>query len=367
MHLDFGIFILLLALLVLGYWFNLKRAAQFPALPVSIMEPFIQKRGWRVYLSQLSAWSFWLAMFFLVVAMSNPRKVEDIGRPHSLVKSEVPRSGVALYFVLDESGSMSEKVPSYNDRGSRIELAKIDLAKQAIMEFVEGNTALSLPGRKNDLVGLISFARVPEVLCPLTLDRVEIATKLESVSPIKDDNRNGTAIGYAIFKAVNIIVATKHFADRQEEAHKGVYSIKNQAIIVITDGLQSPNPADRDNPFRFMPAEEAIGYANDNGIRVFYIGIDPILAKSDYAADISDMKKVMKAGGGDLFLATGQATIEDILSQIDTLEKSELPPQSVLREKPIRETSLVGVFVMAAMIALAAGVMLETTFVRSIP
>ncbi|MCE5294118.1 MAG: VWA domain-containing protein [Chlamydiales bacterium] len=366
-YLNFGIFFTLMLLYFFGLWKYSKRAKQAPALPVTYKVPFSKKLNAKIVLVKLSEVCFWASIFFLLVALSHPKKVDELHSTVSLAKSEIPRSGIALYFLLDESGSMTEKVTTLNDTGSRVETPKIDLAKKAILQFMNGNSGLNLPGRKDDLVGLISFARVPEVLCPLTLNREEIANKLNAVQPIKDDIRNGTAIGYAIFKAVNIIVATKHFAARQQEAHKSVYHIANQAIIIITDGLQSPHPDDKDNPFRFMPADEAINYAKDNGVRVFYVGIDPVLSQREFADDVAKMRKSMQDSGGELFLASTTASVESILAKIDKMEKSDLPPQVVARQNPVHEESLVHMFVLMAIFALGAGILLETTIVRTAP
>lgn len=366
MRLDFATFVILLAFLVICYRL-IGRKKQSPSIPVTSVEPFQQKRSWKIIGAATSRWLFWASLLFLAIALSHPLKVEEIRPEITIAKSNMPRSGIALYFLLDESGSMKESVSTIDERGARIEIPKIDLAKQAIHEFVEGKKGLNLPGRRDDLVGLIAFARIPEVLCPLTLNRSEIVQALNRVQPIQEEERNGTAIGYAIFKAVNIIVATKYFAKRQEEEHKGVYSIKNQAIIIITDGLQSPHPADKENPFRFMPPEEAITYAKDNGIRVYYIGIDPVLAQSEFADDVKKMKEAMRGSGGELFIANPSQPIEKILSEVDTMEKSELPPETVITVKPTQEISLVHFFVALAMISLASAVLLETTLARSVP
>lgn len=366
MRVDVGTFLLSLALFALALYCKKRWQKKPPALPVTTLAPFLKKGGFRVIFSRASGWFFLAAIFFLLVALSHPRMVREVGG-ESLVKSELPRSGIAIYFLLDESGSMVEKINTINARGMPIEVQKIALAKQAILSFIDGQKGLNLPGRRDDLVGLMAFARIPEVLCPLTLNRSEIADKLNGITPIQEDNRNGTAIGYAIFKAVNIIVATKHFAERQSDEHKSVYTIQNQAIIIVTDGLQSPHPDDKDNPFRFMPPDEAIRYASDNGVRVFYVGIDPILAKSEYADDITRMKKAMQASGGELFIVTGSLPIEDILAQIDTMEKSELPPEVVLSKRPVKEEPLVTFFVLLALVSLAAGTLLETTIGRSYP
>ncbi len=361
MRLDVGTCLLLFVLIYLAY--RVTRNQKHPQLPTNMQ--MRQNTTWRIALALSTKWFFWASIVFLAIALSHPRLVEEVHPRYATVKNELPRSGVAIYFLLDESGSMSEKVEALNSHGSRIQTPKIDLAKQAIMEFVNGG--LNLPGRKDDLIGLIAFARVPEVLSPLTLNRAAIENKLKGVQPIQVDTRNGTAIGYAIFKAVNIIVATKHFAERQTEEHKGVYNITNQAIIIITDGLQSPHPDDKDNPFRFMPPDEAITYAKDNGVRVFYIGIDPVLSQSEYADDVAKMKKSMQGSGGELFLASTRLPIEDILSQIDRMEKSELPPEVSISTLPVKEESAVGLFIVLAMAALLVGVVLETQAARSIP
>ena len=336
--------------LAFAYWLH-SRIKYFPTLGVSTQAPFQKRKSYRLILYRLTPWFFWAACTFLIIAISDPRSVKEVSSEKELFKSELPREGVAIYFLLDESGSMSERV-----RGG----IKIDIAKRAIEEFIQEK-------RKDDLIGLIGFARVPEVLCPLTLNRSEVIAKLDAITPIKQKVRNGTAIGYAIFKAVNIIVSTKYFAQRQKDKHKSVYSIENQALIIITDGLQSPNPADKDNPFRFMPPDEAIKYAQDNGVRVFYIGIDPILEQSEFSKDIREMREAMQKTGGDLFLADSRFPVDRILKEIDEMQKSAYAPRPVFAEKPVHERSLVWLFLMLSMGFLGVGILFETTFARSIP
>ncbi len=360
MKLDLGIFSFLFLLVALVWVFYTGMRRKVPSFPITERAPFLKAKSFRIYIVKGGKLAFWVAVLFLLIALSHPRAVQTLSSEQDVLKTEVPRSGIAIYFLLDQSGSMSEKVKTITG-----EVSKIDLAKEAILAFVDGKNGLNLPGRQNDLTGLIAFARVPDVICPLTLNREELRFALKGIQPIQEDTRNGTAIGYAIFKAVNIIVATKHFANRQEEAHKSVYNIANQAIIIITDGLQSPHPEDKDNPFRFMPPDEAIDYAKDNGCRVFYIGIDPILSGKDYANDIQKLKSAMQGSGGELFLANSQNTVEDILSKIDSMEKSPLAPEVSRVKAPVHEVSLVGLFITLALLSLAAGVLVETSFARS--
>lgn len=369
MHLNLAIFFFLFALLSLGFLW-VQSQMNKPSLPITLLLPFEAGQSFRVYAHHATFWLFWAALFFLIVAFSNPTRVTQEKMPQgALAKSALPREGIAIYFLLDESGSMVEKVPTVNRYGRPESIRKIDLAKSAIIDFVEGAKGLDLPGRVNDLVGLIAFARVPDILCPLTLNRQEFEARLKAIEPIQEDERNGTAIGYAIFKAVNIIVATKYFAKRQEESHKEAYSIQNQAIIIVTDGLQSPNPADKDNPFRFMPPEEAINYAKQNDIKVFFIGVDPIFSQPEFKDDVSKLKKAIQGSGGEFFLTTSSVPIEDIFSQIDRMEKSELPPESVVagEAKRVREVPIWDLFVMLALMSLLASCLMETTIARSAP
>jgi hypothetical protein len=49
------------------------------------------------------------------------------------------------------------------------------------------------------------------------------------------------------------------------------------------------------------------------------------------------------------------------------MEKSEISPQVVLTKAPVHEVSLVGLFITLTLAAVALGVFIETTAVRSAP
>lgn len=339
-----------------------------PSLPLTQPLPIAFSGTIPYWSYRLCRGLFWASCVCMAIALANPCLIRsDQKQPLLIGKSALPREGVAIYFLLDESGSMNEKVVVMDAAGKRETIRKIDLAKRAVRQFIEGAKGLNLPGRKNDLVGLLAFARAPEIVCPLTLNREEINRRLTAVEPVAESVRNGTAIGYAIFKAVNIIVATKFFAKRQEETKKKAYSIENQALIIITDGLQSPHPADKENHFRFMPPREAISYAKENGIRIFYVGIDPILAKKDFADDVQELKAGMQATGGDLFLADAAFPVEEIMTKIDQMEKSTLSPDLIFSQEVSREISLANMFIGAALVCLALAIILETTVGRCTP
>ena len=342
-----------LLLVLLGVWqlskILQKEKAAFGLSRLSIP----QKKSLKYRLFQSQKALFFLALFFFGLAFCNPAFNE---KSMSLLQP-LPRKGVAIYLLIDESGSMAESAPF--DRGKMI--SKSDFAKELGREIIEK--------RKNDLIGLIGFARKADIICPLTLDKNVLISRLNAMHVVKNEDEEGTAIGYAIFKTVNLIVATKHFAkrEREKEKKKPTYSIDNQIIIVLTDGLQSPNPLDRANPFRFMRIEEACDAATQNGIRVYYVGVDPVLENSEFRSEAEKMKRAVESTKGEFFISNNDEPIRKIFSQIDTLEKSDLyMPNAEVNEND-KMHSLTPLCIVLGLLFLSLGVLVETVFARVAP
>jgi Ca-activated chloride channel family protein len=356
------ILLALFSLLFLAY--NFAKRQKKVTLPYSKVMVAPSNKGIKIWCIKYGSLFFWVALAFIAVALISPSyKAKRADGGSSDHKIELPREGIALYFLLDQSGSMAETVQV----DSR-QISKMTLAKEAIRQFVVGDTNLNLSGRKNDLVGLIAFARAARILCPLTLDRTAILQSLEEIFPVTKEFQNGTSIGYAIFKAVNIIVSTKYFAERQMAQKKPAYAIKNQALVVITDGLQSPHPQDRDNPFRYIPVEEAIRYAVENGVRVYFIGVDPIFKRAEFKTEVEKLKALVKDSGGSFYISSYGLPIGQILAEIDTLEKSSYTPKLALETKePAQYISLIPFCILAALFCLAVGIVLETTYAKTVP
>jgi Ca-activated chloride channel homolog len=352
MMINFWVFFLTMPPLILAFLFWKKRAEKVPTIPITTFSPSFEKRTVRARLAEKIPYAFWIALFSLAFALTDPEIEKNT--MSVFTQKEHPREGIALYYILDQSGSMQEKV-SVETGDSSEQVPKIEVAINAIKT--------SLQERDQDLVGLIAFARAARVLCPLTLDRNELLQKLQAIKPLQEDAVNGTAIGYALFKAVNIFVATSYFEEKQKEKNKPVYEIKSRAIIVITDGLQSPHPDDRQNPFRFMPVHEAIRYAKENKVRVYFIGVDPIFKKSEFRTDVEEIKAAVESTGGDFFITSQAVTIDEVLSKINLLEKSALPPKSITSHV----VSLTGFFLFLSLFFLGLGTLLETLFCRRVP
>ncbi|MDB6081940.1 MAG: batA, partial [Chlamydiia bacterium] len=237
------------------------------------------------------------------------------------------------------------------------------IGKESKIDWVKATSKKFINDRTNDLIGLIGFARGAKLISPLTNDREELLKRLDTISVIQNEEENGTAIGYAIFKAVNILVSTQYFAERLKDKREPAYDIKNHVIIVLTDGLQSPNPLDRDNPFRFMRPEEAIHFAEQNGIRVYFVGITQSKDEKSFLEQTKKLQEAVLRTNGGFFLATKSIPLDQIYAKIDQLEKKEM----VVTEKSVSGTSLVPLCLILGLISLFTAVTIETLLARTFP
>ena len=173
---------------------------------------------------------------------------------------QLPSEGVALYLVLDRSGSMEQELRVYTEKGEQL-ITRLDYLKVITNQFIAGNKQAGLKGREGDMLGLIAFSRTPQVLSPLTLDHDHLLKQLAAFKKVSSQNEDGTAIGYAILKTANLIAATRHYAEELRGEGRPAYEIKETAIILVTDGLQSVHPHDQAHALRSVPILRAAAYA----------------------------------------------------------------------------------------------------------
>ncbi len=269
---------------------------------------------------------------------------------------KTPTEGIALYFVLDISGSMASKVLFGNEF-----ISKVDLMKRLTESFIDG--------RPNDLIGLVTFARMANILAPLTLDRQAILDQLHKVQVVKDESIDGTGIGYAIYKTAGTIVATRHFGEQLPKNQRPAYTINSNVIILVTDGFQSPSELDKGNWMRTIGMEDAARFAADQGIKLYIVDIEPSLALPEFEPHRNLLNRVADITGGKFFLAESYDAIPDIYSKIDALEKSTLPvdQEALVKEGAHRVVPLWTIFVACGLICFAAAVILDTMYLRVVP
>jgi Ca-activated chloride channel homolog len=372
-QIDYLALVVALLALLLSY-FLWRREQQFskPSLFFSSLDPSSTVRDWKTRWSSLPRLLNILAFLLFLVAFVDPHffiPKKPTLTPGSENKNAMPTEGIAIYLLLDQSGSMAEQVTA-TINGNRVNITKEDLLRQVTKDFITGNPATGLEGRPNDLIGLVTFARVPQVQVPLTLDHKEILKELATVQVVKKNDQDGTAMGYAIFKTANMIAATKHYAAELAQKGKPAYDIKSSIIILVTDGLQDPSILDKDSKLRNMGLEEAAAYAKANGIRLYLINIDPNTYSEELAPQRHQMEKITQLTGGRLFIVNDPGDLSQIYATIDSLEKSVLPQEGLSKEKQpnfYRRISLYPYLIALGMLCMLTSILLQTLWLRKVP
>lgn len=298
-----------------------------PQLFFSNLGDLTQIFGRKSRLAALPRSLYILSLLFFLLAYLDPhlmvprdQKPGDLG-PERMI----PREGIAIYLVLDHSGSMAQMVKARSSSGGFEKMTKLDLLKDVTRQFVEGDPSQGLRGRPSDMIGLVSFARGAEVLAPLTLDHNHVLDQLEKVNFIQDRKQDGTAIGYALFKTINLIAATRHYAEELVEKGKPAYEMKNAVIVLITDGFQDPNPLDKGKRLRNIELLDAGQFARDNDVKVYIVNVEPKIASEQYKPQRNVMKSIAEMSGGKFYLVDSTQGLQQIYQDIDQLEKSVLP------------------------------------------
>jgi Ca-activated chloride channel family protein len=247
--------------------------------------------------------------------------VGALARPQTGIEKlhEVSR-GVAIQMVVDISSSMDLPADSFGKEKRRLEIAK-----RVFETFIAGQG--DGEGRRNDLIGMISFARYADTLCPLTLGHdalLQFVSELEVESrPVED----GTAIGDALTLAAARLSRAHAGSGLGDEKANADYEIKSKVIILLTDG--------ENNCGRHMPMEAA-ALAQKWGIRIHTIGFGdqpetrmvqtPAGEReiSINSADTEVLALVAQATGGVFRRASDAQSLHAVYQEIDAMEKSDI-------------------------------------------
>jgi Ca-activated chloride channel family protein len=212
----------------------------------------------------------------------------------------------------------------------------------------------------NDGVGIIDFAVLPYVVCPLTLDHDWLLKNLERVRiGLVED---GTAIGSAMASAANRLNDKKS---------------KSRAIVLLTDGENNAGKIPPNTAAEAIKALKiqlyAIG-AGVNGIAPVPV-FDPSNGRpvTDVAGNIiyrnqrvqfneAGLKEVAKIANGQFFRATDTDSLENIYADIDKMEKSTV---SVKKYQQYRD--LFPACLMAGAGILLAELLLSQTIWKKLP
>ncbi|MEE4311324.1 MAG: VWA domain-containing protein [candidate division KSB1 bacterium] len=228
----------------------------------------------------------------------------SLGRPQIGTKlEEVKREGVDILVAMDVSLSMMAE----DVKPNRLEKAKHEVG--SFIEMLEG-----------DRIGLIAFAGVPFVQCPLTLDYGAARLFLDIID-VDLIPTPGTAISQAIDLAIQtfeqrerkhkVLVLITDGEDHEEDPLKAAERAEMEGIVIYTVGVGSskgvPIPVMNDRGFN-------TGFKKDRKGEVVTSKLDEIT-----------LEKVALQTNGKYFRATGgEDELRKIYNDIAGMEKKEL-------------------------------------------
>ncbi|MCK4872822.1 MAG: VWA domain-containing protein [Phycisphaerales bacterium] len=306
-----ALLLVLLLPVVIALVLRRRRTAAVQYSSLDVMRGF--GPSWRVVLRPTTLLLRTACLVLLVIALARPQ--------HALSEIRTSTEGIAVMLVVDRSSSMSETM---NLDGQR--LTRLDVVKRVLAEFVEGNKR-DLPGRPDDLIGMVSFARYADTICPLVRAHDVLVGLAEQTKLVELRDEDGTAIGDAIALAAARLRTVEEELERRADdtgdaPHPGDdYTIKGKVIIVLTDGM---NNAGQRSPM------QAARIAADWGIRIYTIGIGESGTRSIFdftlrnQVDEQTLRAVANATGGMYRLATDADSLRAIYKEINQLEKTEI-------------------------------------------
>lgn len=357
------VLLLLLIVPVLG-WLMLRKkhtaAVTFSSLDALQKCPV----SWRLRLRPLLVAARLLCLALLIIALARPRK--------GTVLSEISTEGVAIEIVVDHSGSMGAEMDYYGQK-----LYRLEALKKVLADFIIGDKG-KLTGRSGDLVGLVTFARYADTVCPLVLSHNVLLEFLKNTNIVQVRSEDGTAIGDAIaLAAARLQKAEQEIQQRRARLRlnrentgksetKPNFKIKSKVMILLTDG--------RNNTGQYTPMQAA-ELAKKWGIKIYTVGIGSGQAfttiqtmmgtfkmPTQQNLDEPLLKAIAETTGGFYSRADDAKALEKIMTKINKLERTKV--------KSIQYTQYAekfGPWAVSALVVLLLEILAGCTVLRKVP
>jgi Ca-activated chloride channel family protein len=279
--------------------------------------------SWRVRLLRLPRGLQVLGLLCAIVALARP--VERTPLPFRT-------EGIDILLCLDVSSSMTA-----NDLDPR--RTRLDVARDAAARFITG--------RPDDRIGLVCFARYPDLRCPLTLDHDALKAILSDVTTVESESpEDATGIGTAVARAAQVL--------RGSQA-------KSKVVILLTDGEENVATAQTDGEIAPVHAGQLCEHL---GVRVYAIaaGIGSPAPRGGWIEiDTRQIERLARRTGGVFYEARDAGAVADVYARIDELEKVELEePRYRIEERFLP-------FLLAAVGLLLASRVLGSTVLEVLP
>ena len=229
---------------------------------------------------------FTISIILIILSLARPQKSNE--------KVDRWSEGIDIMLVIDISESMQIEGFSPN---------RLESAKNVAKKFIDG--------RFQDRIGLVVFSGESYSRCPLTSDYALLKKYIDEINFDLISTR-GTAIGSAIAIATN----------RMRESKS-----KTKILILLSDG---------DNTAGNIDPKTASGIAKAYGIKIYSIAIGKngkVPFGKDYfgrprfvenSLDEKNLRDIAKTTEGKFYRASNNRSLENIFSEIDEFEKSEI-------------------------------------------
>ena len=320
------LYLLLLLIPMIG-WYIYKLSKSQASLQVSSSEAFDlpAAKSWKIHLRHLPFVLRMIAIALLIVVLARPQSTNSWQNSST--------EGIDIMLAMDISTSMLAEDLKPN---------RLEASKDVAASFING--------RQNDNIGLVVFAAESFTQCPLTIDHTVLLNLFKDIQPgiIQD----GTAIGLGLANAVSRI--------KDSQA-------KSKVIILLTDGVN--------NTGEIAPVTAA-EISKSFGVRVYTIGVGtqgeapyPIptafgIQYQNIPVEIDEpaLKQIAATTGGQYFRATDNASLKEIYSEIDQMEKTKISVQEFSKKQ--EEYKMWALIVFALLLV---ELLLRNTVLKSIP
>ncbi|NKQ40522.1 MAG: VWA domain-containing protein [Sulfurovum sp.] len=264
--------------LILLFWLCAKFcAARAEAIYFPHIHNLLAKEGKRSrFLDVLK----WLGIISLIVALSSPVITKSY--------KDTKKKGRDIMLVIDSSGSMNQRGFDMADPMKN----KFSVVKEVVLDFIDK--------RKQDRLGLITFADVAFVASPLTFEN----NFLKDIVKMQNLGMAGrkTAINDALLQTYSVLSKS---------------DAKTKIAILLTDGIENMSK---------ISMEDILGVIQKSDIRLYAIGIG---SYRDF--DARYLKKLAKAGKGQFFAADSKEALAKIYAEIDKLEASKIKSKKIVQ------------------------------------
>jgi len=300
-------------------------------------------------------------MALVILALARPQHGNEEFRIHT--------EGITMQMALDRSGSM--RGIDFVVEGERV--TRLDMVKQVFKEFVAG--ADELPGRPNDLIGLIGFGGFAESRCPLTLDHGVLLEVLKTVNiPEPDYDRQGNIMNLGFLREESATAIGDSVALGVERLKAS--TAKSRIIILLTDGSNNAG---------VVTPEQAADAAKTFGIKIYTIGVGtvgniPIYGEDEFGKkqiiwitprrpeyqsfqlDEETLEMLAEKTGGKYFNAQTTEALRDVYAEIDRLEKTKTEGRLYMEYKELFQFALY-----PGLVLILLELLLTATRFRSLP